>query len=147
MGHEFLQQGIRKELCGLGPLNFRAPTALPAPTIYLNECKVLKTLHFSLSCGIIGTNGDSAPPPLCGSFWVEGWRERQTARARDRERQKGSCQLNYKLQQTTNIPASSGRVGMDKGNLPPTVLGIKVKFHFLLGQTQCCMPIILQLKK
>lgn len=24
-------------------------------------CKVLKTLHFSLSCGIIGTNGDSAP--------------------------------------------------------------------------------------
>lgn len=34
-------------------------------------CKVLKTWHFSLICGIIGTNGDSAPPPLRGSFWVE----------------------------------------------------------------------------
>lgn len=31
-------------------------------------CKVLKTLHFNLSCGVTGTNGDSAPPPLHGSF-------------------------------------------------------------------------------
>lgn len=31
-------------------------------------CKVLKTLHVNLSCGVTGTNGDSAPPPLRGSF-------------------------------------------------------------------------------
>lgn len=73
--------------------------------------------------------------------------EEDRQQGRGMERQKGSYQLNYKLQQPTNIPASSGRVGMDKENLPPTVLGINVKFHFLLGQIQCCMPIILQLKK
>lgn len=94
--------------------NRNAFTGLSELIQYLKMvCKVLKTLHFGLSCGIIGTNGDSAPPPFVAHSEQRDEEDRQQQQGW-RDRKDRTPQLNYKLQQPTNIPASSGRVGMDK---------------------------------
>lgn len=94
--------------------NRNAFTGLSELIQYLKMvCKVLKTLHFGLSCGIIGTNGDSAPPPLCGSFWAEDEEDRQQGRGWRDRKDRTSLTTNFSSQQTY-LPLLEGWNGQRK---------------------------------